>query len=257
MAETVLKTDEIAQKLGMAREKAQQGQAEEAHLLYEEIIDADRANLAALTENGFLYLKHGNHEPAMTWIETARAVEDSEALKVGAAECFLHLGLTDDAIEVLTPLIEQSPLSIKARLLMGLALTQMEDAEEALLNAQVVLTIEADNAIATAIKATTMCQMGLKNEALALWKTRTDEKKDEVALTEFSTFLFAQALFEQDLLEECITHVDELLKLNGAHVEGLMLKSNALEELGRIKESDAVLELVSHLTADMPAYEEP
>lgn len=257
MAETVLNTDEIAQKLGMAREKAQQGLSDDAHILYEEIIDLDRGNLPALTENGFLYLKHGGYEPAMMWIETARAVGDSEALKIGAAECFLHLGLTDDAIEVLMPVIEQSPLSIKARLLLGLALTQMEDADEALLHAQVVLTIEAENAIAKAIKATNMCQMGLKNESIAFWKTRTDENKEEAALNEFSTFLFAQALFEQDCLEECISHVDELLKLNDAHVEGLMLKSNALEELGRIDESDAVLEIVSRLTADMPEYEAP
>lgn len=249
MAEASPKVSNSAEKLALAREKAASSDFESAHLLYEEIIDADAANLDALTENGLLYMKHKGFEPAMSWIETARAINDSENLRLAAAECFLELGLTVDTVEVLSSVLEKSPLLVKARILTGLALAQLEEADDALLHAQVVLQIEPDNATARAIKAISMCQLGLHKDAITLWKNGTD---DGGITDDFSNFLFAQALYGQNCLDECLLQVDRLLKHNSNHIEGLMLKSNALEDMGRMDESDLVLELVSRLTENMP-----
>lgn len=249
MADTVRTSVDQAQKLAMAREKTQGGDFEGAHLLYEEIIDSDPANVDALSENGLLYLQRGEHESAMAWIESARAINDSEKLRLVAGECFLHLGLTEDAIEVLNPVIESSPLNIQARVLTGTALAQLEDGDDALLHAQVVLQIEPEHADAKAVKAISMCQLGLINDSLDLWKSKT-ETTDVMA--EFLLFLFAQALYEQNRLDDCLSQIDSLLKINSKHIEGLMLKSNALEDLGKVDESDAILEVVATLTADMP-----
>lgn len=238
----------LGQTLAMAREKAQNGHFDEAHILYEEVIDTDRSNLAALSENGLLYLKHTAYEPAMMWLEMARAVEDSQSLAVAASECFLHLGLTTDVIEVLTPFIDSDPLCVPARVLRGLAFSQLEDTDDALLDAQVILQLEAQNSLAQSIKAICTCQLGLTKEAIGFWKEKPTQ--DGPAM-EFAAFLFAQALYEASELEACISHIDELLSTKKDHIEALMLKSNALDELGRTAESDEVLEIVSRLTSDM------
>jgi tetratricopeptide (TPR) repeat protein len=228
-----------------ARKKVAAGEVADAHLLYEELLDKNPGEHLALSENGLLYLSSNNYESAMMYLESARAIEDDGKLQLAAAECFLRLGLTEDAVDVLTLLLDAQPLLVPARLLMAMTLSSLNEASEALVHSEIVLKLEPSNAVAQRTKAVSMCQMGLYKDSLALFEQSLALQPNRDT---FVAFQFAEALYKYDQLEDCITQLNSLLEVDKSHVEALMLKANALEDLNRLEEADSVMEQVSLIT---------
>ena len=248
----MISSDSVAQKIAHAKEKVANGQLEEAHTLLEEVLVIEPTNWIALTENGIIYFVNRDYEPAMMYLESARAVKDSETLQLATGECFLRLGLITDAVDVLSCAIQKSPLHVKARNLLGAAFNQLEQAVDAIVHAEVVLRVEPSNVLAQCNKAVSMCQLGLHKEALALFKAAKEQLAEGATLDALVLFQFAEALYKFNLLEECMTHLDSLIEHNPEHIEALMLKSNVLEDLGRMEDADRIMELITRLTEHMP-----
>jgi tetratricopeptide (TPR) repeat protein len=247
--------DPADQLLLDARERASEGLFDEAHILYEQALGLNPNDWTAMSEHGLLYMSTKHYESAMLWLESARAINDSENLQLAAGECFLRLGLTSDAVDVLTLVLNTSPLLLQARVLIGMALNQLEKPGESLVHAEIALKVEPSNTSAQCIKAVSMCQMGLIKDALAVFNTAKSQQPSEATFDDFALFQFAEALYRHDELEQAIEQLDLLLQSDVNHVEALMLKSNALEDLGKLEEADKVMELVARLTDHLPEPE--
>lgn len=244
--------DSVEQKIVGAKEKIANGHFEEAHLLLEEVLAVEPTNWIALTENGLLYFVNGEYEPAMMYLESARQVQDSETLQLACGESFLRLGLTTDAVDVLTLTLDKNPLHLKARNLIGTALNQLDQPVDAIVHAEVVLHVEPSNILARCIKSVSMCQLGLHTEALALFKAAKEQLAEGAKLDALVLFQFAEALYKLNLLEESLLHLEHLLLADAEHIEALMLKSNVLEDMGKMEEADRVMELITRLTEHLP-----
>ena len=245
-------SDSVENKIASAKEKVANGHFDEAHVLLEEVLAVEPTNWIALTENGLLYFVTREYEPAMMYLESARQVQDSETLQLACADCFLRLGLTTDAVDVLTLLLEQNPLHKKARNLIGTALNQLDQPVDAIVHAEVVLKLEPSNVLARCNKSVSMCQLGLHNDAIVLFKAANQQLAEGAKMDALVLFQFAEALYKFNLLEECITYLDSLIEEDEEHIEALMLKSNVLEDLGRMEEADRVMALITRLTEHLP-----
>lgn len=245
---------EIGRLLSRAREVASTGSSQEALGLYEQALAIDPVNVAALGEKGLLLLRVGKEEDAMMALEAARAMEDSEKLQLGSAECFLRLGLITDAVEVLDLVLKVNPLHVQARYLSGVSLVALEQSGEAIVHAEVAAKVESGHRGAQFVKAVAMCQLGLTERALQLFMETRQAMLQGETIEPILEFSMAEALSLQQALPQALDCINTLLQHSPQHLEALMLKSNILNDLGREEEAETIMAQLATLTADM---EEP
>jgi len=220
-----------AQLFDAALRAHQAGRAEEAALLYRQVLAADARNAGALSNLGLLLAEHGRHDEAEGLLREATRVAP------GYAGGFVNLALLlhdrqrhDEAIAACEMGLAAAPghRTLQNALVSSLASAGRHD--EAIAHLTRMVAAHPGYAKGHTLLGTIYAKTGRPDEAVAAFEKAARAQKGDAS----PLVSAAECLLMHGRAEDALKYLDRALKVRGWEVRAIALKTLALADAGRV-----------------------
>ncbi len=232
-------------KTGLALQ--QQGRLAEAANLYEEILAADKAHVAALHCLGAIAYQTGSLERAVTLISSAVRINP----KIASADPYRsaalnQLGRHDEALAVCDQAIALKPAFAEAYYNRGNALYGLGRPDEALASYEQAVAIRPDFAEAWSNRGNVLQHLGRLGEALASCDQAV-ARKPNYAPAHYNR---GNALYDLGRFDQALASYDKAIGLKPDYAQAFYNRAKALADLKRPEDALASYDRATALKPD-------